>query len=61
VPVERVVLNMQKYANTAGASIPMALDKIYQEGKLKNEDILVLPAVGSGWTWGVSIIKYIRK
>ena len=60
VPVEKVVLNMKKFANTAGASIPMALDRIYQEGKLKNNNILVLPAVGSGWTWGVSIIKYVK-
>jgi len=58
IPVDKVVLNMTNNANTAGASIPMALDKIYKENKIKNNDILVLPAVGSGWTWGVAIIKY---
>ena len=49
---------MGGYGNTAGASIPMALDSIHQKGKLKSGDLLVMPAVGSGWTWGVSIIKY---
>jgi len=60
LPIERVVLNMMKFANTAGASIPMALDKLYISGKLKNNNIIVMPAVGSGWTWGVSIVKYCR-
>lgn len=60
IPLNRVMLNMYNYANTAGASIPMALDALYRKGSLKNNDILVMPAVGSGWTWGVSIINYIR-
>jgi 3-oxoacyl-[acyl-carrier-protein] synthase-3 len=60
IPLDKVVLNMHYFANTAGASIPMALDAIYCRGGLKNNDILVMPAVGSGWTWGVSILKYIK-
>ena len=59
-PNEKVVFNMTNFGNTAGASIPMALDKLYKESKLKNEHILVMPAVGSGWTWGVAVIKYIK-
>ena len=60
IPVNRVMLNMHNFANTAGASIPMALDALYNKGGLKNNDILIMPAVGSGWTWGVSIIKYVK-
>jgi len=60
LPIEKVVLNMIKYGNSAGASIPMALDGLYRENKIKNGDILIMPAVGSGWTWGVSIIKYFK-
>ncbi len=60
LPVEKVVLNMENFGNTAGASIPMALNALYSKNKLKNGDILVMPAVGSGWTWGVSIIKYYK-
>lgn len=59
-PVEKIVFNMKKYANTAGASIPMALDGLYKENKIKNGDIIVMPAIGSGWTYGVSILKYIK-
>ena len=38
----------------------MALDKIYREGKIQNGDILMLPSVGAGWTYGVSIIKFYK-
>lgn len=58
IPLEKIVFNMRDFGNTAGASIPMALDKLYREGKIKNGQILVMPAVGSGMTWGVSVIKY---
>jgi 3-oxoacyl-[acyl-carrier-protein] synthase-3 len=59
-PVEKIVFNMTKFANTAGASIPMALDSLYKSNKIKSGDILVLPAIGSGWTYGVSVLKYIK-
>lgn len=60
IPINKIVFNMSKFANTAGASIPMALDSIYKENKIKNGDILVMPAIGSGWTYGVSVLKYIK-
>jgi 3-oxoacyl-[acyl-carrier-protein] synthase-3 len=59
-PVEKIVFNMTKFANTAGASIPMALDSLYKQDKIKNGDILVMPAIGSGWTYGVCVLKYIK-
>jgi 3-oxoacyl-[acyl-carrier-protein] synthase-3 len=59
-PTDKIVFNMTKFANTAGASIPMALDSLYKKDKIKNGDIIVMPAIGSGWTYGVSIIKYIK-
>jgi 3-oxoacyl-[acyl-carrier-protein] synthase-3 len=60
IPVEKIVFNMTKFANTAGASIPMALDVLYKKNKIKNGDIIVMPAIGSGWTYGVSILKYVK-
>lgn len=60
IPVEKIVFNMTKFANTAGASIPMALDRLYKENKIKSGNILVMPAIGSGWTYGVSVLKYIK-
>jgi 3-oxoacyl-[acyl-carrier-protein] synthase-3 len=56
----KIVFNMSKFANTAAASIPMALDSLYKQNKIKNGNIIVMPAIGSGWTYGVSIIKYVR-
>lgn len=59
-PIDKIVFNMTKFANTAGASIPMALDSLYKNNKIKSGDIIVMPAIGSGWTYGVSILKYIK-
>ena len=59
-PIDKIVFNMTKFANTAGASIPMALDSLYKNDKIKTGDILVMPAIGSGWTYGVSVLKYIK-
>jgi 3-oxoacyl-[acyl-carrier-protein] synthase-3 len=59
-PVEKIVFNMKRFANTAGASIPMALDSLYKKNSIKSGDIIVMPAIGSGWTYGVSILKYIK-
>ena len=59
-PLEKVIFNMTNFANTAGASIPMALDRAYREEKIKNGDVLLMPAVGSGWVWGVTLLKYVR-
>lgn len=59
-PIDKIVFNMKKFANTAGASIPMALDSLHKNNKIKSGDIIVMPAIGSGWTYGVSILKYIK-
>ena len=59
-PLDKMIFNMTKFGNTAGASIPMALDSLYKQNKINSGDILVLPAIGSGWTFGVSVIKYVK-
>lgn len=50
--------NMREYANTAGATIPLLLDEVNRSGKLKNNEIVVFAAVGSGWTWGAGIYEW---
>ena len=50
--------SMGEYANTAGASIPITLDKLYRQNKFKNGDLLLLTAIGSGWVWGSGFIKW---
>lgn len=50
--------NIQKYGNTTAASIPIALTEAWEEGKIKEGDIVVLAAFGSGFTWGSAVIRW---
>ncbi len=58
LPVEKVIVNLDKYGNTTAASIPIALDEAVKEGKIKEGHIVVLTAFGSGLTWGASVIRW---
>lgn len=58
LPFEKVMTNMDKYANTSGGTIPILLDEVNRIGKLKKGSIVLFAAVGSGWTYGASIIKW---
>lgn len=58
LPFEKVMHNMERYANTSGATIPILLDECNRAGKLHKGDIVLFAAVGSGWTYGASIIKW---
>ncbi|MGE4510406.1 MAG: beta-ketoacyl-ACP synthase III [Sulfurimonadaceae bacterium] len=55
---EQVVLTVHKYGNTSGASIPMAINDIYEEGKLKAGELLLLDAFGGGLTWGSALVPF---
>ncbi len=50
--------NIQKYGNTTAASIPIALTEAWENGKVKNNDIVVLAAFGSGFTWASAIMRW---
>ncbi len=58
---EQVVLTVGKYGNTSGASIPMAINEIYEEGKLKKGDLMLLDAFGGGLTWGSALLPFAGK
>jgi 3-oxoacyl-[acyl-carrier-protein] synthase-3 len=58
LPFEKVMTNMDKYANTSAGTIPILLDEVNKSGKLKKGNIVLFAAVGSGWTYGASIIKW---
>jgi 3-oxoacyl-[acyl-carrier-protein] synthase-3 len=58
MPSEKSVLTVDKYGNTSSASIPMALNDMYEEGKLKKGDIALLDAFGGGFTWGSALIPF---
>lgn len=55
---EKVHNNIQKFGNTTAASIPIALSEALEEGKIKEGDLVVLAAFGSGFTWGSVIIRW---
>ena len=58
LPFEKVMTNMDRYANTSGGTIPILLDEVNRAGKLKSGTIILFAAVGSGWTYGASIMKW---
>lgn len=58
LPFEKVMHNMEKYANTSGGTIPLLLDETNKAGKIKKGDNILFAAVGSGWTYGAAIIKW---
>jgi len=58
IPVEKVIRNIDRFGNTTAASIPIALDEALKEGRIKEGDIVVLTAFGSGYTWGSAVIRF---
>lgn len=55
LPFEKVMTNMDRYANTSGATIPILLDEVNRAGKLTPDKKVLFAAVGSGWTWGAGV------
>ena len=53
----RVVLTVDQHANTSAASVPLALDVAVRDGRIKTGDIVVLEAMGGGFTWGASVVR----
>lgn len=60
LPMDKVIVNVDKYGNTSAASIPIALDEAVRSGRITNGDIIVLVGFGGGLTWAASVIKWFR-
>lgn len=58
IPTDKVARNIERYGNTTAASIPIALDEAVRGGRLKANDIVVLTAFGSGFTWASAVIRW---
>ena len=56
-PEEKVFANLDKYGNTSGASIPLALDEAIRQGKVKEGNLVLFAAFGAGFTWGASVVR----
>ena len=58
LPMDKVVVNLDKYGNTSAASIPIALDEAVTSGRIKDGDYILLEAFGGGLTWASALIKW---
>lgn len=58
LPMEKVIVTVDKHGNTSAGSVPLALDYAVRSGKVKRGDLLLLEGVGAGFTWGASLIRY---
>ena len=58
IPMEKVIVNLDKFGNTSAASIPIALDEAVVNGRVKNGDYILLEAFGGGLTWASALIKW---
>lgn len=55
---EQIVMTVEKYGNTSGASIPMAINDVYEKGELKAGELMLLDAFGGGLTWGSALLPF---
>jgi len=58
LPAERVVITVDEHANTSAASVPLALDVAVRDGRIKRGDLIVLEAMGGGFTWGAAVARF---
>lgn len=58
IPMEKVLVNLDKYGNTSAASIPIALDQAVQEGCISKGSLILMIAFGAGFTWGGVLFRY---
>jgi len=58
IPAEKVVLTVDRHANTSAASVPLALSTAVEDGRIKPGDLVMLEAMGGGFTWGASLIRW---
>ncbi len=58
IPREKVILTVADHANTSSASIPLALDRAVADGRIKEGDLLLLEAMGGGFTWGAALVRW---
>jgi len=58
VPFSQMHTNLESCGNTAGASVPLVLDQANRRGLIRKGDLILLAAIGAGWTWGASLYRW---
>jgi 3-oxoacyl-[acyl-carrier-protein] synthase-3 len=57
-PMDRIIMNIERYGNTSAASIPIALDEAVRDGRIRRGDLLLFSAMGAGITWGTVLLRW---
>ncbi len=55
---DRVVITVDRHANTSSASVPLALDEAVRDGRIKSGDLVLMEAMGGGFTWGAALVRW---
>jgi 3-oxoacyl-[acyl-carrier-protein] synthase-3 len=58
LPAEKIIVTVDRHANTSAASVPLAFDAAIKDGRIKRGDVVVLEAMGGGFTWGAAALRY---
>jgi 3-oxoacyl-[acyl-carrier-protein] synthase-3 len=58
IPPDKVVRTVHDHGNTSAASIPLALDAAVGDGRIKRGDLVLLEAMGGGFTWGAALVRW---
>lgn len=58
LPAEKVVVSIERHANTSAASVPLALDEAVRDGRVRPGDLLLLEAIGGGLAWGAGLVRF---
>ncbi len=58
MPMDRVIINIDRYGNTTAGTIPLAMDTAIEEGRLKKGDLVLLASVGAGFTVGATLLRW---
>ncbi len=56
--VEKMVVTVDRHANTSAASIPLALDEAVRDGRIQRGDMVLMEAMGGGLTWGAGLVRW---
>jgi 3-oxoacyl-[acyl-carrier-protein] synthase-3 len=57
LPIDKIIVTVDRHANTSAASVPLAFDVARRDGRLKTGDLVMLEAMGGGFTWGASLVR----
>jgi 3-oxoacyl-[acyl-carrier-protein] synthase-3 len=58
LPMDKVVVTVDRHGNTSAASVPLAFDEAVRDGRIKRGDVVLLEAFGGGFTWGATLLRY---